>query len=353
MAERLRVAIVGAGIGAAHADGYQAHPELFEVALICDADLERARTLAAKLPGAAACGDLGEVLSRDAVEIVDLCIPPFLHAEMVRRCLEAGRHVVCEKPLCGSLAEVDALAALAESRGRRLMPVMQYRFGNGLRRLLHLIERGVAGRADLATVETHWTRTAAYYAVPWRGRKATELGGALVSQAIHAHDLLTCVLGPVARVFARTATRVNPIEVEDCAVASLLMASGALVSLSVTLGAAEEHSRLRFCFEGLTAESAHTPYRPAEEPWTLIPRDAATAARMAAALEDFAPAEEGFARQFALLHAALTQDRPLPVTVADARRSIELASALYHSAATGIDVVLPLPAEHPAYYGWL
>ncbi len=313
----------------------------------------RARELAGKLPNALACADLAEVLGHERIDVVDICLPPFLHTDAVRRCLEAGRHVVCEKPLCGALAEVDALAALAERSARRLMPVMQYRFGNGVRRLLHLIGKGVAGRAYLATVETHWTRTAAYYDVPWRGRKATELGGALVSQAIHAHDLLTCVLGPVERVFARTATRVNEIEVEDCAVASLLMASGALAGLSVTLGAALEISRLRFCFEALTAESAHTPYRPSAEPWTLTPRSAADAARIAAALEDFVPEEEGFARQFALLHEAIMGGGPLPVTVEDARRSIELAAALYHSAATATDVPLPLATDHPTYRGWL
>jgi predicted dehydrogenase len=233
------------------------------------------------------------------------------------------------------------------------MPVMQYGFGNGLRRLLHLQRHGVLGPAYLATVETHWTRGPDYYAVPWRGRKATELGGALLSQAIHAHDLLMRVLGPVARVFARTATRVNDIETEDCAVASLLMADGALAALSVTLGAAEEISRLRFCFEALTAESSHTPYQPSAEPWTMIPRSEAHATRIAAALEDFVPEEEGFARQFALLHAAIASGGPLPVTVEDSRRSIELASALYHSAANATDVALPLGRGHPAYRGWL
>lgn len=353
MPERLRVAIVGAGIGAAHAEGYAAHPELFELALICDADRGRAAALAGKLPGVAVCADLVEVLSHAGIDVVDICLPPFLHTDAVRRALEAGKHVVCEKPLCGSLAEVDMLADLAERTGRRLMPVMQYGFGNGLRRLLHLRRHGVLGRAYLATVETHWTRGPAYYAAPWRGRKATELGGALVSQALHAHDLLMRVLGPVARVFARTATRVNDIETEDCAVASLLMADGALAALSVTLGAAEEISRLRFCFEALTAESSHFPYRPSAEPWTLTPRGEAHAARIAAALEDFLPEEEGFARQFALLHAAIASGGPLPVTVEDSRRSIELASALYHSAATATDVALPLGRDHPTYHGWL
>jgi predicted dehydrogenase len=348
-----RVAIVGAGIGIEHHAGFQAHPELFEVALICDVDPDRARRLAVAVPGASICADLGEVLERADIDVVDVCLPPLLHYEAVTRALAAGKHVICEKPLVGSLAEVDALAALADACGRRLMPIMQLRFGDGLRRLRHLIARGVAGRAYVATVETHWSRGPDYYASPWRGRKATEFGGVLLSQAIHAHDLLTCVLGPVRRVFARIATRVNAIETEDCAVASLEMADGSFASLSATLGSAEEISRLRFCFEGLTAESNHAPYRASSEPWRFVPRTAGHASRIDAALADFRAQEEGFARQFALFHEALEQGGPLPITMADARRSIELATAFYHSAATGTEVELPLAPDHPAYRGWL
>jgi predicted dehydrogenase len=350
---RYRVAIVGAGIGAAHNEGFQAHPELFEVALICDLDLEHARPLAATAPGAAICTDLGEVLEGADVDVVDICLPPFLHYDAVTRALAAGKHVICEKPLVGSLAEVDELAALADGCGRRLMPIMQFRFGNGLRQLQHLIARGVPGRAYVATIETHWSRGPDYYASPWRGRKATELGGALLSQAIHAHDLLMCVLGPVRRASARIATRVNAIETEDCAVATLEMADGSLASLSATLGSAEEISRLRFCFEGLTAESNHAPYHASGEPWRFIPRGAEHASRIDTALADFKPQEEGFARQFALFHEALETGGPLPVAIEDARHSIELAAAFYHSAATGTDVELPLRPDHPTYRGWL
>ena len=60
-----------------------------------------------------------------------------------------------------------------------------------------------------------------YYAVPWRGRWDTELGGVLVSQAVHALDMLTYIVGPPARLFARLETMVNDIEVEDCAAISL------------------------------------------------------------------------------------------------------------------------------------
>ena len=66
-----------------------------------------------------------------------------------------------------------------------LMPIFQYRYGNGVQKAKRIIDAGLAGKPYLATVETAWKRTAAYYAVPWRGKWATELGGVLVTHAIH------------------------------------------------------------------------------------------------------------------------------------------------------------------------
>ena len=131
-----------------------------------------------------------------------------------------------------------------------------------------------------------WKRTAAYYAVPWRGKWETELGGVLVTHAIHSHDIMTYLMGPIASVFSRRATRVNPIEVEDCAVASLQMKSGALVSLAATLGSQVEISRLRFCFEHVTFESSLAPYSPGDDPWTITPASPEAEGRIAEALAD-------------------------------------------------------------------
>jgi predicted dehydrogenase len=350
---RYRVAIVGAGIGGQHLDGYLAHPELFEVRVICDLDLDRARALAAKAPGCAVSASLEEALARPDVDIVDICLPPVLHREAVLMAFAAGKHVVCEKPLVASLAEVDELAAAADASGLALLPVYQYRFGNGLGKLRRLIEEGLAGTPFVATLETHWNRPAAYYAVPWRGRRASELGGAVLSHAIHAHDLLTVALGPVRRVSARTACRVNPIETEDCAAILFEMYSGALVTSSVTLGAATDISRLRFCFSELTAESCLRPYAPASDPWTFIARRPEQQAAVDAILAAWKPHEEGFARLFALFHGALSGRNAMPVTVADARASLEIVTAVYQSAAAGETVDLPLPSGHPGYRGWL
>jgi predicted dehydrogenase len=353
MSRRYRVAIIGAGIGAQHLDGFLAHPELFETIVLCDLDRERAAALAARAPACEVATDLAEILARPDIQVVDICLPPSLHREAILAALASGKHVACEKPLVGSLAEVDEVEQAARDAGRMLLPVYQYRFGNGLGKLRRLVELGLTGTPFVATIETHWNRTAAYYTVPWRGRRASELGGAVLSHAIHAHDLLTVVLGPVRRVSARIASRVNPIETEDCAGILLEMASGALVTSSVTLGAATDTSRLRFCFGGLTAESGREPYRPASDPWTFTAREPAQQAAIDAVLEAWGPHEEGFARLFALFHGALEGSNPPPVTVADARTSLELVTAIYHSAATGTTVELPLPRDHPGYPTWL
>ena len=201
--------------------------------------------------------------------MVDLCTPPYLHAAQTLQVLEAGKHVICEKPLCGSLEDADRVAAAEKRSGRRVMPIFQYRFGHGIQKLRRLVDQGVTGRAFLTTVETAWRRRPAYYAVPWRSRWATELGGPVVNLAIHAHDLVCYVLGPVRSVSARLTTLVNPIETEDCAAVSLEMADGSLCTLAVTTGSAHEISRHRFCFANLSAESNTAPYRSTHDPWTF------------------------------------------------------------------------------------
>jgi predicted dehydrogenase len=353
MSDRLRVAIVGTGIGSQHAEAYQALPELYELRAFCDIDREKALAAADRFGAPLTLGSLEEVLARGDIDLVDICTPSGLHYGQTLAALGAGKHVVCEKPVAGSLKEVDALIAAERESGRRCSPIFQYRFGNGFQRLLHLKRKGALGRAYVATVETHWKRLPAYYAVPWRGRWRTELGGCLVSHAIHAHDMLVTALGPIRSVLARTTTRVNPIETEDCAALTLEMADGALVSLSVTLGSAVEISRLRFCFETATLESNLAPYRPHLEPWQLWPMDDAAAAQIEQALADFAPTEEHFAGQLVRLHAAIRGDGPMPVTLADARTSLELVTAAYDSARSDRLVTLPIGPEHPLYAGWL
>lgn len=352
MPRRHRVAIVGTGIGAAHLKGFLANLDRFEVAVICGQDASRTATLAAQAHGATThLGFDAALLARPDLDIIDICTPPDLHLAQATQALEAGKHVILEKPLVASLAEVDALEATIARTGRTLMPIFQARFGNGLAKAKHVLASGKAGRVHVATAETHWYRGPAYYATPWRGKIAHELGGAFITHAIHLHDMLTHLLGPVRSVSAQIATRVNPIETEDTGAVALEMASGALVTISVTLGSPQPSSRLRIIAENVTITSADTPAMTASVPFTFATRDG-DQAWVNDLLSTAPTGPEGFAEQFAGFANTLDHGTPLPVTMAEARHSLELATAIYHSSKTGQRIHLPLPSAHPAYAGW-
>jgi len=350
-----KVCIVGAGIGAQHLKGYAALPDRFTVHSICELDAARGRALAATQARTGFISDFAAALTDPEIDIIDICLPPHLHFRTCMAALEAGKKVVCEKPMVASLRDADLLAAkVAETRGF-LSPVFQYRFGIGTAQLRALMDAGLAGRAYAGTLETHWDRPASYYDIAWRGTWAGEQGGALLGHAIHIHDLLPSVLGPVAQVYADVATRVNDIEVEDCAALSIRMASGALITSSVTLGCAENISRMRLMFEGFTVETDHAPYSLAENPWRFIARAPTTQDQIDTVLAGVGTAQDGYAGMFAAIADALdgTKTTPRHVTLADGRRSLEFVTAVYASARSGLPVVLPLGPDHPMYDGWL
>lgn len=346
------VAIVGAGIGEQHLEGYLALPDRFRVSTVCDLDEARAAALAASAGDCRTATDFEAVLADPQIALVDICLPPHLHFDAATRALKAGKHVVCEKPLAASLHEVDRLIETAAQADRILAPVLQYRYGRGFRQLRALVDGGLAGRPFVAALETHWDRGSDYYGVPWRGTWAGELGGAVLGHAIHIHDLLATALGPVRRVTALTATRVNDIEVEDCAAIAFELANGALATSSITLGSAGNMSRLRFCFANLTAESGLDPYHPAAGDWTFKARPPARQRDIDETLAHVPDAPDGFAGFFAALDNRIGNQSSDAILPADARQSVELASAIYQSARTGLAVTLPLTAKDPVYRGW-
>lgn len=367
---RLRVALIGLGIGRQHAAAYRQLSNRFEIAAVCALNETQARAAAADYGASYAFSSYEDVLRQPDIDVIDICTPPHLHTAQALAALAAGRHVICEKPIAADLVDIDRLAAAEVASGRRLMPIFQYRFGAGLQTLLELQRRGFAGDPLLASVEVHWRRRAAYYDVAWRGKRATEFGGVLTSQGIHAIDALLCSFGRVRSVAAFTNTSVNAIEVEDCAVVSLRMANGALATVSATLGSGPEISRHRLVFRGLVAESNTRPYSNCDGPWTFTADDpgdqaaldievakiaqmhtgdAATApSGNDVKLKGYAP-PAGFAPQLLSFADALAAGGALPVSLADARRAAELLCAAYHSASTGVVVDLPLTSAHPAY----
>jgi predicted dehydrogenase len=221
-----------------------------------------------------------------------------------------------------------------------------------VQKLKLLISNGVTGRAYVTSIEIAWRRRKAYYSVPWRGHWKTELGGPLLTLAFHAYDLLQYVLGPARTVFALAKTLVNPIETEDCVSASLEMDDNSLASLLLTTGSSQEISRHRFCFSGLSAESNTHPYNNSSDPWIFTSDTQKRRKQINETLSHFTPLSEGYIGQFDRFHQALQQGMAPPVTLADARASLELVTALYDSIQTGKAITLPISRDHPKYVGW-
>ncbi len=354
MSRKFRVGVIGAGIAARHLSGFGWNKELFEVVVLCSLDADRGKALCEEFGIAEYTQDAEAMIARADLDIIDICTPPSSHFDLCRKAIEAGKHVICEKPLFGSIAEVDEMAGIvAKANGPKLMPIFQYRYGSGLQKLKMLIEFGLTGEAFLTTIETHWWRGPDYYAVPWRGKWATELGGGLLGHAIHAHDMLNYIHGPCAELFSFGATLVNPIEVEDTAALSVKMKNGSLASLSMTLGSREEISRLRFCFRDLVAESIIEPYTMGRDPWSFKAGNDQHQRKVDAALARYEAKEDGYTRQFELFHQALIRNEEPPVTLADARNSLELVTAAYYSQRTGLPTSLPILPDHPLYRSWL
>ena len=336
--KRLRVGVVGLGIGQAHLLAYVLAPELFEVVVIADIDAHR-RERAANDWGVAAVASFEELLAHD-LDVVDLCTPPAPHEAQCIAALQRGVHVICEKPLVDNLESLGRLEAAEQAAAGRLMPIFQYRFAPGLARMKATVDAGLCGRLYLATAETSWLRGDDYYAAPWRGTFAGEGGGAVFGHGTHAHDLLSWIAGPLVNITGQTATLVNDIETEDCATGFGATADGGLVSMAVTLGSVREITRLRFCFEHVTAESSLEPYEPGNEPWRFDWADPAHAAAADEVWAELAPRPSGFGGQLAAFHEAVTTNGELPVTLADARRALELVTGWYQSARTGRTVEL-------------
>lgn len=170
-----------------------------------------------------------QLLSDPELEAVAISTPHYLHFPQSVAAIEAGKHVLVDKPMAVLLREADEMIARAERKGVELGVVFEYRFDPVIERVRDCVEKGRLGKLILAEAVVEWYRSHEYYAgSDWRGRWATEGGGALINQAIHTVDLMLWLMGDAEEVWAYAGTYAHDIEVEDLAVAAIKFRSGAL-----------------------------------------------------------------------------------------------------------------------------
>ncbi len=219
--------IVGVGvIGAVHAEAIGLLPGA-RLAAVTDAVPGRAKALAGEWDCAAE-PSLAALLARDDVDVVSVCVPSGLHAEVGIQAAAAGKHLVVEKPIDVTLEAADRLIAAARGNGVLITVISQHRFDTGLDELRRLLDSGALGSLLLGEASTKWYRTQGYYdSAAWRGTRDLD-GGSLLNQGVHYVDLLLWAMGPAAEVTAICATQAHRVEVEDTALALVRFASGAV-----------------------------------------------------------------------------------------------------------------------------
>ena len=348
---RVRVGLIGCGnIAKTHAQALTILPEAAFVSCT-DIEPERARAMAATYEIPEIFPDAESLLTSGAVDAVVVCTPHPSHTPLVVAAASAGVHVLCEKPITTRLTDADRMIAAAERAGIKFGVIFQRRFWPAAQRIRRAIDAGQLGNLTLGECIAHLSRDRAYFAQgAWRGKWATEGGGVLMNQAVHTIDKFQWFMGPAVEVFGRYATLVHSdyIDVEDTVVATVKFASGAL---GIIEGSTSVKPNLGFRVavhgdNGATASVWEFPEgkEGINDIWTVPGEES-----FQVAWEGVETRRPGFPH-FHILQIqdflqAVRDDRPPAVTGAEARKSLEIILAIYHSSRTGLPVHLPIRGE--------
>jgi UDP-N-acetyl-2-amino-2-deoxyglucuronate dehydrogenase len=226
--KKLNIGIIGCGrIAYKHAEAIKKN-EKANLLCVCDIIEERAREYKDKYGTEAYYSDYHEMLEHPGLDVVNICTPSGMHAEMGITAAKAGKHVIVEKPMALSLKDADDLIDVCEKNGVKLAVCLQNRFNPPVQKLRRALEKGRFGKLTHGSAVVRWFRPQDYYdQADWRGTRAMD-GGCLMNQSIHNIDLLQWMMGPVESVFGYTATNLRKIECEDLGIAVLKFKNGAL-----------------------------------------------------------------------------------------------------------------------------
>ena len=241
----LRLGIAGCGWIAGYVALFARLNRRIRLQACCDRTLSQAEAFASRHRIPRAYADFEAMLQREALDAVYLAVPHDLHLEMARAAIEAGHHVLVEKPIARTLAEGQEMARLAREGGVRLGVNYQYRYDPGCYALTMAARQGDLGRLYYGRCNLPWDRETDYFQQgPWRSQLARAGGGTLITQGSHILDVLLWALGgqPHAAQGFIARQKFTQVEVEDLALGTVEMEDGALVQISSSMIAHPEQA---------------------------------------------------------------------------------------------------------------
>lgn len=347
------VALIGLGnISPAHIRAYLAFPERCKIVALVDILPDKARARAEEF--GLDCDiyeDHRQVLDREDIHLVDICTPPYVHAEIAINSLRAGKHVICEKPMAASLEECDAIMKAARESGRMFSPIAQNRYRSPIARLKALLDSGIAGEVKHFNVESFWWRGHCYYDLWWRGTWEKEGGGCTLNHAVHQIDMLGWMMGlPQELTSVLTNVSHDNAEIEDLSV-SILRYGRALSTVTASVVHHGEQQALQIQCADAKISAPYDTYASISLP-NGFPQRNEQLEKEIRALYDSLPEviHEGHHGQIDNVLTCLEQGSLTPaITGEDGRRTIEIITAIYKSGSLGQTVKLPLEQDDAFY----
>ena len=251
-AQRLRVGVIGAGIGAMHLAAYRQLPRV-EIVAIAGLDDDRVRQVAAEYSVPQTYREYEQLLATPGIDAVSVCLPNALHAPVSIAALRAGKHVLVEKPLSRNPIEAHTIIDAAHESGHVLMVSFDKRYRGDVQWIKHYIESGALGQIYYA--KAHWMRRAGIPRLgSWFVSKEQAGGGPLIDLGVHVLDIAMYLMGeprPLAvsantyaefgprglkgwNLRGQVSNERRPYEVEDLATAFIRLEGGATLLLEAS-----------------------------------------------------------------------------------------------------------------------
>ena len=343
MCKKAGYAVVGLGVGRNHVKA-AAQSERANLIAVCDLIQEKLDKVAEEYPGTLTYLDFDEMLKNPDIDIVSICVPSGMHADLAVRALEAGKNVLVEKPID---ITVEAAMRIEQARvrtGKKAGVIHQNRNNADMAPILDAVRSGRIGDLFYGDFEVKWYRTQKYYDEGgWRGTWEMDGGGSLMNQAVHTVDLMQWIMGDVKSVTSKVGIYNHKIETEDFTASLIEFKSGAVATFVSTTcaypglntGIKVYGTKGSIEANGDTLLAWKIEGAPEDEEAKMLEAYAGNSA--AAALDPTLCT--GHASMVEDMIAAVLDDRDPQILPMEAIKSVRIVNAVYESAKTGKPVL--------------
>ena len=343
MKKKAGYAVVGLGVGVNHVKA-AANSERADLIAVCDLIQEKLDKISAEYPGTLTYLDFDEMLKNPDIDIVSICVPSGMHADLAVRALEAGKNVLVEKPID---ITVEAAMRIEEARvrtGKKAGVIHQNRNNADMAPILDAVRSGRLGDLFYGDFEVKWFRTQEYYDNGgWRGTWEMDGGGSLMNQAVHTVDLMQWIMGDVKSVTSKAGIYNHKIETEDFTASLIEFKSGAVATfVSTTCAYPGLNTGIKvYGTKGSIEADGDTlllwKIQGAEEGEEAKMLETYAGNSSAAALDPTLCT--GHASMVEDMIAAVLDDRDPQILPLEAIKSVRIVNAVYESAKTGKPVI--------------